>query len=776
MPDLRTASAFAVSYLLFLTASSSRGQAFIERIAPPVVERGKTTRVTFVGAHLDQAIDLWTSLPAAKVRATPVAGGDGGPAVFDVTAADDAPVGVCGVRVATAGGLSNVHLFLIDDLPVRAAPTAEKGPPKVALPAALWGVFREAEVDRFAVDVTAGQRVSFEAVGNRFGTDADPLVTVRDAGGRIVAEHDNDPGLYFDCRFEHVFKDAGTYTVEVRDSRFHGSENWQYVLRMGRFPAARTALPTTVRPGKHVYLRLPEVDATIGFDAAADLPAGPFFAALRRPDDEGSAWVPLEAADADVTVEQEPNDTIEQATPAKIPGVLCGVLGVRGDRDFFRLDMTAGQKVRIRGEARPFNSPADLELVLTDAKGKELRRVNDVNQEEVVNLEFTAPTAGAYGLLVRDLGRDGGPACTYRLDVRSGPRLAATADVEGLTVPRDSYQPVPLTVVRTDYAGPVALTLTGAPPGVSLTPNEVPAGVDAIVCKLAAAADAPVGVYSVRLFAQPAGQADAPRILVRTRPLIDRQRVNVDLIPYALREDQRRLPPSLTDRLALQVTPPPPFTMELPEKLVTLARYQHADFPIVTTRADGFDGPITFAAHGGQLGDKEELRSHIYAEFPRASTTLPKIMGTLYSRNLATVAKARIDVEGVAVFRGRRVALTRTFDLDLRTAFAVSAEPATVSLLPGGTAKVRLLANRVPTFDGEVTVQLSKVPGVTAPESVVIPHGQAAVEVELRAAADAAPNKVQVQLSANGVVEKYEEEQRGGKIDVEVRKPEGLKK
>ena len=207
---------------------------------PPAVERGKTTRVTFIGAHLDQPLDLWTSLLAGKVQATPVAGaGDEGHAVFDVKATDDAPVGICGLRLATVGGLSNAHLFLIDDLPVRQAPPSAKGPERTPLPAALWGAFREAEVDRFAIDVTAGQHVSFEAVANRFGTDVDPLVTIRNARGAIVAEHDNDPGLYFDCRFEHVFKDAGMYTVEVRDSRFHGSEHWMYVLRMGRFPAAR---------------------------------------------------------------------------------------------------------------------------------------------------------------------------------------------------------------------------------------------------------------------------------------------------------------------------------------------------------------------------------------------------------------------------------------------------------------------------------------------------------------------------------------------------------
>ena len=36
--------------------------------------------------------------------------------------------------------------------------------------------------------------------------------------------------------------------------------------------------------------------------------------------------------------------------------------------------------------------------------------------------------------------------------------------------------------------------------------------------------------------------------------------MNVDLIPIALREDQKRLPPSLADRFAVQVTPPAPFS------------------------------------------------------------------------------------------------------------------------------------------------------------------------------------------------------------------------
>ena len=157
----------------------------------------------------------------------------------------DAPVGICGVRLATDDGLANACLLLIDDLPVRAAQSDSK----VVLPAALWGRFREAALDRFTIDVSKGQSISFEAVGNRLGKDVDPLITIRDARGKIVAERDNDAGLYFDFRFEHTFAEAGAYTVELRDARFHGSEHGYYVLRMGKFPAARVALPMAVKVG-----------------------------------------------------------------------------------------------------------------------------------------------------------------------------------------------------------------------------------------------------------------------------------------------------------------------------------------------------------------------------------------------------------------------------------------------------------------------------------------------------------------------------------------------
>src|SRR5438445_9119977 len=89
-------------------------QGFVEHLEPPVLERGKTTRVTVVGSQLGKAIGLWTSLPAGAVKATPVAPSSANQAVLDVAVAGDAPVGICGVRLATVDGLANACLLLID--------------------------------------------------------------------------------------------------------------------------------------------------------------------------------------------------------------------------------------------------------------------------------------------------------------------------------------------------------------------------------------------------------------------------------------------------------------------------------------------------------------------------------------------------------------------------------------------------------------------------------------------------------------------------------------
>jgi len=94
--------------------------------------------------------------------------------------------------------------------------------------------------------------------------------------------------------------------VEVRDARFEGSEHHHYVLRMGRFPAARVRRASAVGNGAN-ELRLPEVRNARCFSRIGGQFSclAPFTAALRRADDEGSTWLPLTTTELPVAIARE---------------------------------------------------------------------------------------------------------------------------------------------------------------------------------------------------------------------------------------------------------------------------------------------------------------------------------------------------------------------------------------------------------------------------------------------------------------------------------------
>ena len=330
----------------------------VEHVSPPVIERGKTTRVTFNGTNLAPGLDVWAAIPKGALTAKPVSS-DPTKLVFDITTAKDAEVGVCGLRLATRDGLTNAVLLHVEDLPMK-----EK-----QLPGCVWGTFREGTADKYTITVGAGERVSFECVAQRLGKDADPLLTIRDAAGRFVTERDNDPGFYFDFRFAHTFEKAGTYTLEVRDARLKASEHHHYILRVGKFPADRVAMPNAI--------------------AATDRLPGAFFQQVKGAKDGASAWVPVALAEGPVTVAKDFDPAHDEAlwqatsgatwyafraspirgnlflplerslqygglqpTPAVVPGVLCGVLRQPGRKQAFSFQLEKGQRIFLRAEAR----------------------------------------------------------------------------------------------------------------------------------------------------------------------------------------------------------------------------------------------------------------------------------------------------------------------------------------------------------------------------------------------------------------------------------------
>jgi len=744
---------------------------FVEHVEPPAVGRGQKTRIAIVGSRLDRAVGLWTSLPQGSLTVTAIIASNPDRTELEIETAATCPVGLYGLRLATEDGLSNLHLFAVDDL----APRAALADPQAEFPAAVAGQLGAS--DRYRLQVQAGQRLTFDVVASRFGHDSDPLVTIYNASGRRVAQRDNSPGLFFDTCFSHTFVDGGVHTIEVRDARFQNSPHWRYLLRIGDFPAAVTSVPSAVQPGSTTTLKLPEFGgAEIPFTLLADQPLGVAYHSIRRPSDRAGAWIPLLASPIPSVVEREPNNSGDDATVVEaIPALLHGVLDSPDDRDYFTFDLKKGERLSFRAETRTIQSSADVELRVLDASGREVQRSDDVSLPggalEEAFITYNVGQDGKYRLLVRDVTQAGGSDFTYRVEVRHvKPRVQLLAETSAFTVPQNSFQVIPIGVTRVDYNGPITLRLEHAPAGLTLEPDTIATGANSIVCALRTTAATPVGLYAFTLSGQPA-EGDSPQEApVTVQPLVDRQFINVDLIKHALRDNQRYLPPSVRHQFALQVTPPSPFSLELTDSAIVLPRYQVAELPLSPVRQAGFDGPISFtASSGGQLGEETQGRKQVFYRFPIATAQQPQVAGTFHSRSQANEGQERVDLFATTLIGSRRVTLNRSVNLSIKPAVEVTIEPAQLVLSPGKSSKIKLVAKRLPSFTGPVTVTTNPQPGVTLPSAVVLVEGQTQAEIELHVSGETKPRRERIRFTATATVGNFQEEPRPAELDLEIK-------
>jgi hypothetical protein len=764
---------------LWVGTSQALAESFIEHLSPPVLERGKKSRVTLVGLELRGATGLWTTLPAKDVTATLAEPSGDERASFNVTVGPHAPLGIYGLRLATRGGLSNVKLFLIDDLPVvsdRDSLRCPAAPQQLSWPAAVVGRLKEAAIDRYAIEVHAGERVSFEVVGSRLGQDLDPVITIKDAGGRSIDERDNDVGLMFDCRFAHEFKEPGTYSVEIHDTRFRGSEHHVYVLRVGRFPEGRVACPSTIRAGDALELSIP---GFARFTQRVTVPkeesAGDYFQEVRRPADQASAWVPLAVSPYPNTFEHEPNEGPSNATPAPVPSVVHGAIATPEDRDAYALDLAAGKRLTARFECRGLGSPADLDISLIDPAGKTIKRL-DTLPDGAANLEIDAAVKGRYLFLIKSLTGEAGPEYVYRITfaVRE-PSVRLVSAVSSLAIPRGSYQPLPLYVSRTDFGGPIALELGGAPPGMAIGTPAIGPGETEVDRTIVVAETVPEGTYTVQVIARIKADSREHTAIAATLPLIDRlpSGRGPHGEPFELREDQRRLPPTLADRIAILVTAPSPYTFELPEHSVVLPRYLQTTFRLETSRVAGFVAPITFIARGGTLEPLNLQKPRVKAELPPASRDRPCVSGVLRSGVNSELRKHRVVVTAHASHQGHAVDLTRSFELTLKVAYEPSTQPQRLEIPSGGYATVAIRANRLPPFDGPIAVRPTGDMALKIPDLVELPARVDRAEMKIVVPPGTKPGIHQIAISGSARVSKFDENVTGKPLEVVVVAPKG---
>jgi hypothetical protein len=575
-----------------LAASPSLGS-----IQPRGAQRGTEAVLTFQGARLADAQEVLVYYPGITVKKLESV--NDATLKVTVTIAPDCRLGEHAFRVRTATGVSDLRTFWVGALPVveEIEPNSEfdKAQP-IPLNCTVHGVIQNEDVDYFVVECKKGQRLSVEVEGMRLGvTFFDPYVAILDSKRFELATGDDSPLTGQDGGCSTIIPADGKYIVQVRESAYGGNGACQYRLHVGNFPRPTAVVPAGGKLGE-------ELEVTFIGD-----PAGPIKQKVKLPvDDMNGHWrlhcttpegitptgFKFRLGDLPNFVASGSNVDPNTATPGTAPGAFNGVIAKPGQVDYFKFPAKKGQTFDVRCYARQLGSPLDSVMYL-GVLGAGALVGNDDSGGPDSYFRFTAPEDKEYALWIHDHLRKGGPDYFYRIEVTpvrpsvtTGiPKVdgnnASNQDRQTIVVPKGNRYATLVTANRADFGGPLLMGVDKLPPGVSLTAEPMEAGLNVVPVVFEAKPDAQASGFVTSIVAT---NAD-PNVKVPSRTDFDTVfSLGQNNTPYARHH---------TDRTAIAVAEPAPYSIEVIEPKVPLVQNGSFNLRVVAKRADGFKGAIT---------------------------------------------------------------------------------------------------------------------------------------------------------------------------------------
>ena len=725
---------------LFAAAEQVSAQApTLTYTTPLALKPGVPNDLKLHGAGLVGPTQLWTSFASQAVLKpdVPMNGMNAAECVYNVTVPSDVPVGIYGVRVATANGTSPIRIVLVDDLPsvAQAAGNATPaGAQALTLPVAVDGQVANLSQHYFKFTVAAGQFVSFDLLARRIGSTLDPMIRLLDAKGRELAYSDDVPGLRNDSRLCYQFKDAGEYMLELRDIRFQGSAAHFFRLRIGDFPCVTVPYPLAVKKGVPGNVNFAGLNLDGVQPVAINFPADAAFAwasvGAKRANGASSNFAQIAVSDRDEFLETEPNDDPKAPNRVDLAQGINGRFDKVGDIDHFVFAAKKGQAMTFTGITHRQGSPASLLMRLLNAAGGQLAAKEDFGAIDPT-FDFTFPDDGDYTLAVQDLYRQGGPQYAYRIvatPVQTGFTLSASADT--LNVVAGGTTMITVTAVRKGHAGTINVAAVDLPVGVTSSPTFIGPGRDSAVLTLRSAADAAPGKVTLAK-------------IVGTAKINNADVTAVASVSPALTTLFAGLPwppQNLTNSFAIGVSPKLPISFSIDPPELVFGRDLTATVKVKVERQEKFDEAITIA-----------VTPVAPAGLPAGITAAVKpIVKATNEIDIVFTANAQAPLgEFTVVLTGainqnnvNTTQPTPGITLRLRSPFEVAAKFDADKIARGGTLKGKVTIDRNPAFKGPIALTLVNLPkGVTAAAATVA-EGAAEAEIVLTVAADAAQGAV----------------------------------
>jgi hypothetical protein len=557
-PSLARAAGWCI-FSLFIgdnTVGAQTSYPMVMCVRPVAVQTGQTTecevlaRYNLYGAYkvfvTGEGVTAAVDAPKPAKPGAPTPQQSALKVRFQVAA--DALPGVRDVRIATPQGASTLgQIVVVRDPIVREAANNDtlQSAQQISLPATVCGTIEKREdVDYYKFKVAAGAALTFhvrcQRLENRIHDlqeHADPIVTLRNSAGSVLASNDN----YFfgDPLLHYRFTVAGDYYLEIRDTRYGGNPFWQYCIEINDRPFVVCVDPLRVAPGRATRLRL------IGYN----LPAEPF-ASLTLPPKapDGILWttlplgndksnpVPLvvsrlpSARDqgSGVRGQKKSNGTSLTPDPYPLTAIPCGISGCiakEDDAHHYCFEAKAGERFTIAVLARPYQSALDSLVRILNDKGQALIENDDASDRYVhadSRIEnWTAPAAGRYTIEVRDLHGRGGENFVYFLSiVHSEPHFELEIDTDKTLLAPGLASAIFVRATRKNgFAREIQLGIEGLPAGVTAHCGRILAdGRDGCII-MQAAPDAKQTAVNLRVFGSAARPDGKGKLEATARPL-----------------------------------------------------------------------------------------------------------------------------------------------------------------------------------------------------------------------------------------------------------------
>ncbi|MFO0948369.1 MAG: c-type cytochrome domain-containing protein [Planctomycetota bacterium] len=658
------------------------------------IERGKPTKVRFRGKNLAPVNELHASdgRIVGKLLSDPAPADN--EVWFELTA-NELPRGTYQVAVASAGGKSKDLPITVDDIPQiqETAAKMEGHSVESAIPASFWGtIAKQGETDRFVFEAAAGQTIVLETLARELGSKLNPVLTVFDPDGRVLATSNNADGSRSDPVLAVSIAMSGKHVVAINDLRMSGSNDHFFRVSVGNFAYVTGVFPLSVPANSETPLEL------VGFNLPANSKVQ-----LKAPS-SGNAVVPLDQQanlrfkqglsvsieTLPEVIESEPNDMPDSPTALTVPGVAAGRISSAADgkvdADLFRFQAKAGEQWILETDAARRGSPIDTAIEVLDAKGNriervwlqatrdsyiEFRNINAVQGEaRVKNWEEMELNEYLYlrGEVCKIFRMPRGPDSGFLFYLLNGVR-------------RTYFD----TTATAHAVADACYIVTPHPPGTELVPNGLP--VFKVYYANDDSGDRKLGSDSRVTFTAPADGDYLAKV-------IDVGGQGGASFAYRLKIDRPR----------------PDFSVRLAGENPVIHAESGKEFTLIADRVDGFDGPIQVDVTGLPPGFSVTTpivieSGHVEAQgvvFAQPGAVAPTAENQARTKVIATA-----QVSGATI--AKEVNSLGTIKLADKPKVIVRLEPEEVTIAPGGTVAVRMKVERN-GFNDRISFDVNNLP------------------------------------------------------------------